>query len=155
MHVFIWVNKDSALVWGGHPPVPGFISRDVQSIVYKKVEWGFSELPHKYCKKKRSVFLSVKVFKNSRWTQLWINDLGKFQNHTFQPLIWEGTRPRGHLGPNISSCVKVDWYWPRFQTRVRRIPETSFTEHNTSACWPIKHKLMTFLTASWLLFSFG
>lgn len=85
MHVLIWVDKDSAWVWGPH-----FLSRDVRSIIYQKLEWGFSHFPHKYLRNQVSVFLSVKVHKNSRWTQLWKNDLGKFQNHTFGPPVWEG-----------------------------------------------------------------
>lgn len=63
------------------------------------------------------MILSVKVWKNSHWTQLWTNDLGKFQNHT----IWEGTHNlEGHLSPSISSNEKLGWSHPGWSLHFRR-----------------------------------
>lgn len=63
------------------------------------------------------MILSVKVWENSHWTQLWTNDLGKFQNHT----IWEGTHNlAGHLSLSISSNEKLDWSHPGWSLDFRR-----------------------------------
>lgn len=111
----------------------------VRSIINEKASEAF--LTFLTSEKQVSMFLSVEVCENSGWSQLWITTLGgsrithfnhkseKARTHARTYARSPQSKQQFKCEPGLTSSQSE----PRFQTRVMRIPETSFTYADLSS----------------------